>query len=679
MRWLLLAVLMSACTDDDPVLTVYVGAESRDLAIDFLRPIPLGQISVVTSADPARDVAASNRSGPRIALLADGPCAECYRIDGAGGRYVIHAGAPLGLQYGLAELLEAMGVRFFHPQATYVPHPLQSPDGAAALGQDFAPQKRVRGLHLHTIHPIEAYQALWASDLDADQDDRAALAIVDWIIANRGNYIQWAALDDVYVDGGPTDRWHARARAVIDYAHAHGVRVGIGVELFATGNLQNSANLLGAGDDVNNPGPAIHARLHPLLDGLPFDRLDVSFGEFFGADPSVFVNALDATWTASQDVAPGIEVAARVHLGNYPNLQVTYMGQTMLYYYLVQFADPHIIASVHSVMFYDLYEDTGGAYLYDDFSTHRQFLLNRLAAGLPAAYLPEDSYWVAFDDSVPLYLPLYQRSRWLDLSQIGPQLQEHVLFSTGWEWGYWQNDYAALRMSYRLPERWDAPLAQMFAPWGEQGRALAMQIAALGELQHDYLIGKRLTAYLAGRDQIIDAGAAMGIVSQPARTSLADVIAMTPDQRARFAAAVVDPLGELGDKTEAILQAIEAIGSDDPWFAEVRDGVAIDLQRTRFAEASYRAAIAYADGGGDGGWLARTEAALGQARTIVDRRHHELHALDAKPLVSHFRNSTLYDFGYLYMAQTLCYWNREHAQLRNLILSENNPDPGCAF
>src|SRR5262249_61665821 len=138
-------------------------------------------------------------------------------------------------------LLEAMGVRFFHPQATLVPQNLQSPDGNAALGHDFEPAQRLRGLHLHTIHPIEAYQALWASDPTTDSDDRAARAIVDWIVANRGNYVDWSPLDELFAGGAPTERWHARAAAVIEHAHARGVRVGISVELFATGNLQNAA------------------------------------------------------------------------------------------------------------------------------------------------------------------------------------------------------------------------------------------------------------------------------------------------------------------------------------------------------------------------------------------------------------------------------------------------------
>ena len=125
---------------------------------------------------------------------------------------------------------------------------------------------------------------------------------------------------------------------------------------------------------------------------------------------------------------------------------------------IVKFCDAALIPELHTVMFYDLYEDAGGAYGHDDFAEHRAYLLDRIAAGQPAAYFPESAYWVAFDDSVQLYLPLYVRSRWLDLDRLaadpaahGKPLDEHLIFSSGWEWGYWLGDYAALRASYQRP------------------------------------------------------------------------------------------------------------------------------------------------------------------------------------------------------------------------------------
>ena len=69
---------------------------------------------------------------------------------------------------------------------------------------------------------------------------------------------------------------------------------------------------------------------------------------------------------------------ALVHVG--ATQRVTYMGEDMIYYFLVKYADPTIVPDIHSVMYYDLFEDAGGAYHHDDFSEHRQYLLERMCA-----------------------------------------------------------------------------------------------------------------------------------------------------------------------------------------------------------------------------------------------------------------------------------------------------------
>src|SRR5262249_35499560 len=115
------------------------------------------------------------------------------------------------------------------------------------------------------------------------------------------------------------------------------------------------------------------------------------------------------------------------------------------------------------------------------------------------------------------------------------------------------------------------------------------------------------------------------------------------------------------------------------WLSEVRDGMAVDAARARFAAAAYRAAVAFADGGDATADLAEVDAALEAGRAVIAHRHAHLHAPDAAPLLTRHRNSTLYSFGYLYNADKLCYWNRERGQLRNRVLHETNPDPGCAL
>ena len=42
-------------------------------------------------------------------------------------------------------------------------------------------------------------------------------------------------------------------------------------------------------------------------------------------------------------------------------------------------------------------------------------------------------------------------------------------------------------------------------------------------------------------------------------------------------------------------------------------------------------------------------------------------------------NRTFYQFGYLFMADTLCYWNRELVQVRGIVNNESETVPACVF
>src|SRR5688572_22539658 len=144
-------------------------------------------------------------------------------------------------------------------------------------------------------------------------------------------------------------------------------------------------------------------------------------------------------------------------------------------------------------MFYNLFEDAGGAYEQDNFFEHRDYLLDRMRQRKPAVYYPESAYWVAFDNSVPLYLPAYVRSRWLVLDGIGAGLHGHLVFSSGFEWGYWLNDVASLRASYALPDRYEALIDDAF---GTDLAALAPIVSELASIEASALIDERLAAYV---------------------------------------------------------------------------------------------------------------------------------------------------------------------------------------
>lgn len=666
-------------------LMIYADPLHVDNAAAFAATIPYDDLQVLASDDPVAAAQSGQRKAVRVAIVQDLDCRECYRIEGEGRVYVVHGDGQLGWQYGLAHLLELWGFRFHHPFDTVVPDRLVELDGHADLGVTFEPEMSLRGIQLHTLHPIEGLWAVWVPG--DDSLDRAT-RIVDWLIKNRGNYLQWVALDDI--EGSASHAaWQALTREIVQVAHARGIEVGVGVQLFSSGNLQQAFDLVDHTGTPEEMRPAMEQRLALIADGVAWDRISLSFGEFYAEEPEVFLEAVNLAYEVMQEQLPGVEVVAPIHVGNYDDLTVEYQGDTYQYYFLVQFADPAIVPWVHSVMYYNLFEDAGGAYLHDEFDEHRAFLLQRLAAGERVAYFPESAYWCAFDNPVPTYLPLYLHSRWLDMDRIRAAaadsghagLDEHVLFSSGWEWGYWQFDVATLRMTYRLGGGWEEQVRQMYAPWGAEGGGLATAIIDLAELQHRALIEDRLAAYLAGRDAFMDVGYAVGVVSMPDRYTADQVAAMTLDQRQAFRATVVEPLARLADDTRAIADrtADLAVQAPDPWFDEVADGARIDQHRAEFAAAIYSALLEYLETGSDGGFLAHADASLTQARAVVDRRHAALHDPAAARLLDPDDNPTIYHFGYLRWADELCYWHKERIEAAQVIEGSDEVAPGCAW
>ncbi len=686
----LLALLLTAsCGPTEPPpppadLLVFVADAERAPIDDFVSLLPEAlDAGVRPAADPLAALASATEGTRRIALVVEpSRCEGCFRLERTANGLVVRGDAPLGIQYGLAALLEGMGVRFLHPQRTFVPAALAEP-GAALFDRDEEPDVAMRGLHLHILHPIEPYFDMWEPGEDNLEDARH---ILHWLVANRANYVTWTALDDV--QGRNLERRDAvlaHQQAIVEHAHLRGLRVGLGIQIFGLSNLQRAFDLVDSGDD---PAVSIPERLSLLAD-IPYDGIQLSFGEFFAADPADFVRSVELAYDGVHAIWPGALVTGTVHVGNFEDTRVTYMGEEQLYYFLVRYAERPIRPWVHTVMYYGLFGDTGGAYNHDEFDEHRAFLLERLAMGQEVGYHPETAYWVAFDVNVPTYLPLYVRARFRDLDEIRRAatagmhggLEDHVVFSTGWEWGYWQNDWAVMRMSWRTPERYEDLVRDMLAPLPD-GPAAADAVIALADLQQATLLDRRLAAYLAGQDGTFALGFARGFWSQPRRPSMPEVRAMTPAERDTFRTEVVDRLATLATDTRAILDDVEALPgvATDPFLAELRDGLAIDVARTEYARALWSAALRSAAGEDASADEAAMDGARAEGQAIVVRRHAALFDPDPQEILAErIPIALLYRYGYLREADDLCFWERERIEYRNEFHAETTPVPGCVL
>ncbi|MEO8699500.1 MAG: hypothetical protein ABI867_05625 [Kofleriaceae bacterium] len=669
MRAVLVAWFLVVASCGDNVrgnVTIVVADASLQPAIGELAALTPYPIIV----RPERD---DDDDGFVISVLQDTTMpAQSYQLNvQVDGAIVVIAADVLGAQYGTSAALESLGFRFRHPFETFVPGELAlvPPDG-----EIHKPDVRVRGLQLHTLHPIEGYFAFWEPGAGSTND---AHRIIDWVVKNRGNYLQWVALDDI-LDPGRYVAWRDFTRELIDYAHMRGIRVGINLQLFGASNLQLAFDLV---DEADEPvAPQIAARLPLLVDGLPFDVYDLSFGEFFNADPQAFVDAVNEVRNQLRTTAPQAEMHAVIHVG--ADQLVTFMGETLLYYFLVKFADPSIIPDIHTVMFYDLFEPTGGAYHHEDFTEHREFLLDRMCSGRPVAYFPETAYWVAFDNSVPQYFPLYVRNRWLDLEQLDAQpgcgsLDNHLLFSSGWEWGFWLHDVTALRASYERPA---SPDDLIVAEMADMPNAPPV-IARLIEAQRTHLMLGKLVQYVAGRDAAMDAGRTVGIVSQPDRVVFDDFVMGVADPAA-FDTTVMQPLAVYADELDAIAADLDAADlPSNRWGRELHDGIAIDRVRARFVLATYGATLAHLAGDETAARaeLARADTLLAQGQAIVLERHGDLHDTHGRRLLDKVTNRTFYQYGYLNNADSLCFWKRELVQVGGILGSTSAIPPNCLF
>lgn len=679
-------LLLTAGCGDTPVVPppplvetpIFVSAADQEVMRAFVELLPAQlHAGLRVVADPAATLATSTEGTLHIAVVSDSARgAESYRVESAEGGYLVRGGVPLGIQFGLAHLFEMMGVRFFHPSRSFVPATLGTPL-AAELGVDHAPEMDQRGLHLHILHPVESYFDFWEP---GEENFDGARRTLQWIIANRGNYVTWPALLDLIAPESTDLRDHTRR--IVNEAHRRGMRVGLGTQLFGGASLQKSLVLVPSGGD---PATSIPSRLGVIAD-LPFDEFHIAFGEFSGESPEVFLASLDLAYDEIHRLFPSAEVTGTIHVGNFPDTRVTDMGEEMLYYFLVQYSTRPIIPWVHTVMYYNLFEDAGGAYNHDDFFAHRDFLLDRLATHRDVAYHPETAYWIAFDNSVPTYLPLYTRSRHYDLAQIrartravgGDELGRQVVFSSGWEWGYWQNDWAVLQMSYELGASSEALQERMFAPL-PGGAELASIVNELSDVQQTSLLEGRLAAYLASTDFTFPIGVLMGFWSQPRRPEFSELIAYDATRAAEFRARVLIPLEMLRGDTEALLARFSGAGIDldEPFSAELRDGVEIDLHRTEFALAVFSAAIVRAEGGDPSEMIRAAQTAKDAAEVTIRRRHAALHDPDpASLLATRRRTALLYQYGYLREADTLCYYARELAQL-DVALGGTSSVPHC--
>ncbi|MGO9612570.1 MAG: hypothetical protein ACLPX5_06010 [Dissulfurispiraceae bacterium] len=476
---------------------------------------------------------------------------------------------------------------------------------------------------------------------------------IDWLARNGQNAFQFFLLRDV-----DRERWPARAREIVRYAHSRGVLAGLEISL---SRIQQAAFQA--------------AKLLSLQSSLG-DQEERSLSWLFQADWD-FVTVDFTVGEYLPDLGglmPGLRekmLAGIARRGAKP-FYATHVIEGANWY-----SEPSTKAGVliHTVMCYSAAEATAPVYGNKN-QRHMLDLALREAPNREAWYWPESAYWVSFDNSVPLLLLLYPEARFQDIilmEQLG--IRGHLTFSSGWEWGYWLTDWSIARWCWKYADNgveeaaYPLSILDTLLP-GKRLRGLWQQAL---DLQRAYLKEKGLLPYLSALDPSSELFFPFNRPFQPRPRYPFRLLRSATEAELQKAREDVSLLDEYASNIESLSKLIEAVAEkklgNDPSFEklhrELLSALRITALRAQHRALTMKALMSRQMKGKDEveHYLARARDIRLTALSLV-REAEKTYRYPIDRLAGKGKNHTAYEFGYLYPVHDLFFWEREEEQVR---------------
>lgn len=638
-------------------------------------------------------------------LISDAECQamppEAYQIRHVAldGMQVIAArGACLGRDfhadlYAAYALLQDLGYAFWHPLEPVLPDSL---DVAKVHEQISAPRWPVRGLQLHTMHPLELTHLLQGFGPQGPNDAAGWTAFLDewdkvleWHIAHGQNHLHWVLLSsDAWADFVQSDTRQARLIKLVQRAHAWGMRVGVDVAIAL--QQQNSFRLVQTTGEFSNERAQIRERLDWLM-AAGFDYIVTESGtsEFTHPEASRMLAWMNEVTRYLRDVYQ-TPVYIKVHASagqvadGYIDAQT---GEPLNFNFLPHYADADLGVLPHTVQIYGL-DDPAPTYGNQDFRELHRFTEQQLGRRA-VVWHPETAYWVSYDIDVPLFLPVYAYRRINDLHLLmdsentaGNPLQGQLTFSSGWEWGYWLSDVLTARASWQPYAEMSSEAALLshlqilLTPLGEVANDTAVLLSQLAQWQERVLVlgdfgtgrpaditRRSGQAYLQGVDAWDD------VVKIMAKVPTMTAVTMQPDRleleelRSHFdtspnyqelealLATMRADLAQFQQRFDALLPRFPSRFA--AYGRELGDAIAITALRAQQMAGLYEY-VAYQDPGS----LQDAQLALDAANNRVALREME-YRVPLSRVSNWDTNPTAYHYGYLWTVHTMYYWWRD--------------------
>jgi hypothetical protein len=573
--------------------------------------------------------------------------------------------SPEGVAAGLYGLLqEKLGFRFYHPRESIVPSlttwPL--PERFTFSG---SPRFEKRGFHLHTLHPTELTEQLHDPlQPNAFEDVKT---YIDWLARNGQNTFQFFLLREVN-----RKTWPEHARRIVEYAHRRGIRCGIEISLsMIQQQAFQSITLL-------RLYPSYQQQVDETLAWLfkvPWDyvSLDVTMGEHLP-----FLDKLlpDVQMHIEQQVEKkyGARLLYATHVICSTNNEKVRRPKL-----------PNSGIMIHTVMCYSASEAKAPVYG----NKNQRFMLEAAKSESKRRetwYWPESSYWVGFDTSVPLLILPYLDARWNDIQTMAQlEVSGHLTFSSGWEWGYWLIDWSIARWSWTLKdngtERPTSPVSRLKDLYVDE-ELLQLMSQAL-TLQNSYMKDKELLRFMAALTPFSELPHPFDKPFQPepefhfdwllnwaSSVEASQAVAGPVVNLEKYALLMGDVVQRL-EQRDINLRNKGMIG--EPLFRlleEFERGLQVTALRASHRALTLKALLAKRREQDEKNYysqesktlLAKARLVRQQAKGLV-RRQERIYRYPVEQTGRRRASMTAYQFGYLYPASQLYFWEREEEQV----------------
>lgn len=504
--------------------------------------------------------------------------------------------------------IRELGFLFPHPRVQISPS-LNKLKGSCGKSWHWKPVLKFRGYHLHTLHPSE-----WVAGFYQNHPAVAEQS-VRWMARNQQNIFDLSLLDVPLKDITEKMRPH--------FELARSLQIHTGVSLGIALNQQNSYKLLSLWDSYFgwSSDEKIEKGIKDLANALPLSYvvLEAGTSEFTPTDFEKTLRWLNLS----------AKILKEHHLVHFTKVHVSsnqVSSKWGNYNFLPQYGSPDVGILPHTVMFYGVMEDKAPMYGNKNFFGIRDFMLKEKEKR-PDWYYPETSYWVGMDMDIPLFLTDYLRTRTEDMQFLKKNgIEGQLNFTTGHALGYWLYDWNLALMNDE-----------------DYHFDYLKSVELIGESRAFW---EKLTAYQKKwyKEQ--------GLIALLTSSNLQDELSKTHRIHDRFTMKDLSENPEELEREIALLKAsLEEFPRNEIRHPELR--TMLEVTRLRHEHA-----------------LMIREKKFSQAKEKRETAKKLIAGLAELPtnypellIFKEWKNPTAYQFGYVYPAASLYFWEREERQL----------------